>query len=165
MTRESSGDMRPARSWRAPALMLTCTVAALLAVSAPAAPAATSEDAYSGSDLWLRYVPVSDPELLDRYRDAVSGIVVENAARTEVYRHTPDLHMAPGSSEQLVETTLEAARDELAAFVDAWDAAMLPAPVAAVHLRTAVDALESLIGAVDVEDVLDRLFASFSVGK
>ena len=60
---------------------------------------------------------------------------------------------------------LEAARDELAAFEGAWDAAMLPAPVAAVHLRAAVDALESLIGAVDVEDVLDRLFASFCVGK
>jgi tRNA modification GTPase len=60
---------------------------------------------------------------------------------------------------------LEAARDELAAFETAWDAAGLPAPVAAVHLRAAVGALESLIGAVDVEDVLDRLFASFCVGK
>jgi tRNA modification GTPase len=60
---------------------------------------------------------------------------------------------------------LEAARDELAAFETAWEAARLPAPVAAVHLRAAVGALESLIGAVDVEDVLDRLFASFCVGK
>ena len=60
---------------------------------------------------------------------------------------------------------LELAAAELAAFVDAWTARELPAPVAAVHLRAAVHALEELIGAVDVEDVLGRVFASFCVGK
>jgi len=114
MRRERSVNAVPAaRPWRTRALVIACAVAGALAVSAPAAPAAASEDAYSGSDLWLHYVPVSDPELLDRYRDAVRGIIVENAGGTEVYRHTPDLHMAPGSNEKLVETTLEAARDEL----------------------------------------------------
>ena len=57
------------------------------------------------------------------------------------------------------------ARDELAAFREAWSTERVPAPVAAVHLRTAVHALEELVGAVDVEDVLDRLFATFCVGK
>jgi tRNA modification GTPase len=37
--------------------------------------------------------------------------------------------------------------------------------VAATHLRAAVMALEELIGAVDVEDVLERVFRSFCVGK
>jgi tRNA modification GTPase len=37
--------------------------------------------------------------------------------------------------------------------------------VASVHLRTAVYLLEELIGAVDVEDVFDRVFNSFCVGK
>jgi tRNA modification GTPase len=37
--------------------------------------------------------------------------------------------------------------------------------VAATHLKSAVLALEELIGAVTREDVLDRLFASFCVGK
>jgi tRNA U34 5-carboxymethylaminomethyl modifying GTPase MnmE/TrmE len=37
--------------------------------------------------------------------------------------------------------------------------------VAAVHLRAAVTALESVIGAVDVEDVLARVFGEFCVGK
>jgi tRNA modification GTPase len=60
---------------------------------------------------------------------------------------------------------IEQARDELAAFRDARRNAQLPAPVTAVHLRAAVHALEDLVGAVDVEDVLDRLFASFCVGK
>ncbi|HEU4564639.1 MAG TPA: tRNA uridine-5-carboxymethylaminomethyl(34) synthesis GTPase MnmE [Gemmatimonadaceae bacterium] len=57
------------------------------------------------------------------------------------------------------------ARDEVAAFVRAWEAGELPATIAAVHLRAATGALESLIGVVDVEDVLDRVFATFCVGK
>jgi tRNA modification GTPase len=60
---------------------------------------------------------------------------------------------------------IQRARDELAAFQNAWSDAQLPAPVAAVHLRASVHALEELIGAVDVEDVLGRVFASFCVGK
>jgi tRNA modification GTPase len=60
---------------------------------------------------------------------------------------------------------LEAAKSELVAFVTAWDAARIPAVVAAVHLREATRLLEELIGAVDVEDVLDRVFSSFCVGK
>lgn len=57
------------------------------------------------------------------------------------------------------------ARAEIAAFSDAWNDGSLPAPVAAVHLRAATGALESLIGAVSTEDVLDRVFSSFCVGK
>jgi tRNA modification GTPase len=57
------------------------------------------------------------------------------------------------------------ARAELAAFREGWISASLPATVAAVHLRAAVHSLEELIGSVDVEDVLDRVFRSFCVGK
>jgi len=57
------------------------------------------------------------------------------------------------------------ARDEVAAFARAWEADAVPATVAAVHLRTAIGALEELVGLVDVEEVLDRVFASFCVGK
>jgi tRNA modification GTPase len=57
------------------------------------------------------------------------------------------------------------ARSELEGFRQAWQEEKLPAMIAAVHLRTAVNALEELIGAVDVEDVLDRVFSSFCVGK
>jgi tRNA modification GTPase len=34
-----------------------------------------------------------------------------------------------------------------------------------VHLRSAAHALEELIGAVDVEEVLGRVFSTFCVGK
>lgn len=60
---------------------------------------------------------------------------------------------------------LELARSEVIQFHEAWDENRLPATVAAVHLRTAITALEELVGAVDVEDVLDRVFSSFCVGK
>ena len=41
----------------------------------------------------------------------------------------------------------------------------LPAPVAAVHVRAAAAALDELIGTVDVDDVLARVFSTFCVGK
>jgi tRNA modification GTPase len=33
------------------------------------------------------------------------------------------------------------------------------------HLREASTALDELVGSVDVEEILDRLFGSFCVGK
>ena len=60
---------------------------------------------------------------------------------------------------------LEAARSELGQFEKAWKEDKLPATVGSVHLRAAVGALEELIGAVDIEDVFDRVFSSFCVGK
>jgi tRNA modification GTPase len=60
---------------------------------------------------------------------------------------------------------LGAACAELEAFKAAWGEQKIPATVAAVHLRSAVFSLEEMIGAVDVEDVLDRVFSSFCVGK
>jgi tRNA modification GTPase len=57
------------------------------------------------------------------------------------------------------------ALDEAKAFRTAWSSGEVPAPVAAVHLREAVTTLEDLIGAVDVEDVLDEVFRRFCVGK
>jgi tRNA modification GTPase len=60
---------------------------------------------------------------------------------------------------------VQRARDEVALFAQAWADRALPPPVAAVHLHEATAALESLIGAVDVEDVLARVFSTFCVGK
>jgi tRNA modification GTPase len=60
---------------------------------------------------------------------------------------------------------LEVAVAEVRAFSQAWRADRLPVTVAAVHLRTAVSELEELIGTVEIEDVLERVFSSFCVGK
>ncbi|HEV3048671.1 MAG TPA: tRNA uridine-5-carboxymethylaminomethyl(34) synthesis GTPase MnmE [Longimicrobium sp.] len=59
---------------------------------------------------------------------------------------------------------LRAARDEVALFLSAMDDAV-PMEFAATHLRAAVGALEDLVGVVSVEDVLDRVFGTFCVGK
>jgi tRNA modification GTPase len=60
---------------------------------------------------------------------------------------------------------LSRAAGELAEFQSVWRARSLPAIVAAVHLRAAVEALEEIIGAVSADDVLERVFSEFCVGK
>ena len=60
---------------------------------------------------------------------------------------------------------LDNARAELTQFQAAFSARRVPAVVSAVHLREATRHLEELIGVVDVEDILERVFASFCVGK
>jgi tRNA modification GTPase len=85
-------------------------------------------------------------ELAERY-----GVV-----EPEVPRLTRERHHA----------AVRLAREELAAFRDGWNGgAGVPALVAAVHVRAAVAALDEVIGAVSLEDVLDRLFRDFCVGK
>jgi tRNA modification GTPase len=59
---------------------------------------------------------------------------------------------------------LRRARDEVAGFVDALDTG-IPMELAATHLRAAAGALEDLIGAVSVDDLLDRVFGDFCIGK
>ena len=72
---------------------------------------------------------------------------------------------APLVTRERQRSALESARTELAAFHAAFSEQQVPALVAAVHLREATRHLEELIGAVDIDDVLDRLFSTFCVGK
>jgi tRNA modification GTPase len=60
---------------------------------------------------------------------------------------------------------VRAAQAELAAFGDAWAINDPPSSVAAIHLREAAHRLSELIGPIDVEDILDRVFSAFCVGK
>ena len=60
---------------------------------------------------------------------------------------------------------VQAARTELVAFDKAWALNDPPSSVAAIHLREAAHHLGELIGSIDVEDVLARVFSSFCVGK
>ena len=76
----------------------------------------------------------------------------------------------PGADDVLVtrerhRVGLAVAHDEIADFLLAWESGALPAPVAAVHLYAAREALSDLIGIVDTEDVLDRVFREFCIGK
>ena len=96
-------------------------------------------------------------EGLDLLREAIRVAVLSRVA-------TPD-DDTPVVTRARHEAALRRAGEELAAFRAEWVLGHLPAPVAATHLRGAVTALEELIGAVDVEDVLDRVFRTFCVGK
>lgn len=96
-------------------------------------------------------------EGLDALRGAIRTAVLARVA-------TPD-DSTPIVTRARHEAGLRRAGDELRLFREAWAQGALPAPVAATHLRAAVTALEELIGAVDVEDVLERVFRSFCVGK
>jgi tRNA modification GTPase len=61
-----------------------------------------------------------------------------------------------------------AALGQAAAELDTFQVARaegVDAAAAATHLRAAVDALDDLIGVLTPDDVLDRVFASFCVGK
>jgi tRNA modification GTPase len=89
--------------------------------------------------------------------DAVSNAIASRYGET-----APDLPILTRARHR---QALTAALAEIGQFQQAWREEKLPAPVASVHLRTAVHVLEELVGAVDVEDVLDRVFSSFCVGK
>jgi tRNA modification GTPase len=60
---------------------------------------------------------------------------------------------------------LREARDEVARFLDGWRSGALPAPIAASHLLSAREALSELVGSISIDDVLDRVFADFCIGK
>jgi tRNA modification GTPase len=87
---------------------------------------------------------------------------INNAIATRYGEAAPDIPMLTKARHR---QALSTALAEIRQFQRAWREEKLPAPVASVHLRSAVYALEELIGAVDVEDVLDRVFSSFCVGK
>lgn len=89
--------------------------------------------------------------------DAVASLAARGADPTELD--------APVLTQERHRFAISKALDEVRSFRHAWSTGEIPAPVAAVHLREAVTTLEDLIGAVDVEDVLDEVFRRFCVGK
>lgn len=70
----------------------------------------------------------------------------------------------PFVSRERHRVALQRALDEVNGFAAAWGAGV-EGVVAATHLRAAVSSLEDLIGVVTTDDVLDRVFATFCVGK
>jgi tRNA modification GTPase len=96
-------------------------------------------------------------EGLSSLLSAVTNVVTGDGAQQHID--------APLLTQERHRYAVARALEEVRAFRDRWSNRELPAPVAAVHLREAVTTLEDLIGAVDVEDVLDEVFRRFCVGK
>jgi tRNA modification GTPase len=117
-------------------------------LSAPARPAESidvvSVSAHTGSGLEKLMVTIG--QSIAR----AGGIIAEDQPLLTRARHR---------------TAIRAAFNEVEAFRQTWVEQSIPGVVAAVHLRAAATSLEELIGSVDVEDILDRVFATFCVGK
>jgi tRNA modification GTPase len=100
---------------------------------------------------------------------AVTGAGIDDLTRAIVAALDARTSAAPADAPVLTRarhrSRVALARAELQAFREAWLEDRIPPVVAAVHLRTATFALEELIGRVDVENILDEVFARFCVGK
>jgi tRNA modification GTPase len=88
--------------------------------------------------------------------------IVEAALDSSYGSLDPDLPLLTRARHQSALTT---AAQELVSFRSLWAENMVPMSIAAVHLRSAVHELEMLVGVVDVDDVLARVFSTFCVGK
>lgn len=130
--------------------------------TAPILPVRTKADLVSNRDEYM-----SPEDMISVSAETGSGLqellaAIDNSLDTRHGEIVPDLPILTRARHS---KAIGTARSELEGFKQAWREEKLPATIAAVHLRTAVNALEELIGAVDVEDVLDRVFSSFCVGK
>jgi tRNA modification GTPase len=94
---------------------------------------------------------------LDTLTERISSLLADKFGTT--------LREAPLLTRQRHREAVQAARGELVAFGNAWAVNDPPSSVAAIHLREAAHHLGELIGSIDVEDVLDRVFTNFCVGK
>lgn len=63
------------------------------------------------------------------------------------------------------EASLRAANVALQRFIDGLASDILPVDLLSDELQQAIRALDSLIGRIDVENVLDEIFSSFCIGK
>jgi tRNA modification GTPase len=106
----------------------------------------------------------TDARVSARTGDGLAMLLALVEARLVGARGVPVLD-APALTSARHRAAVARAREELLAFDGAWREGALPATVAAIHVRAAADALGELIGAVEVDDVLDVVFASFCVGK
>jgi tRNA modification GTPase len=90
---------------------------------------------------------------------------IRRAAAERVFADRLNLaDLEPGLTRERHRTALTRAQAALAESVPHLGPGR-DAVLAAHHVREATDALDELLGVVDIEDVLDRVFSSFCVGK
>jgi tRNA modification GTPase len=149
---------------------------------------ARTERAVAGADLVLRLVPPGGaeppagaggaPELVvyskrDLWPEVPAGLAISAATGeglAELITAIADALGARLSDEGLTiardrqRVALEAAAEAITRAADAIVRGE-PPELAAVDLQDALDALAELVGLTSIEDVLDRLFATFCIGK
>ncbi|MDQ6611114.1 MAG: tRNA uridine-5-carboxymethylaminomethyl(34) synthesis GTPase MnmE [Gemmatimonadota bacterium] len=116
----------------------------------------------------LRDVPVAvvSAEAGTGLRELLEMIVVEamrdgDALGSGGYGNTDDTPITRERHRVAIATAL----GEIVAFETGWLVDGVPPTVAAVHLHAAAQELAELVGSIGVDDVLDKLFRDFCVGK
>jgi len=139
------------------------TASIRLKTSAPLVQVLTKCDLHANEQTQARVAPavVRVSALKSEGLDELLARVSSTVAR-EMGTSDPD---APTITRARHRGALLVARQEMAAFLEAWTNGLLPVPVAAVHVRSAGTALDELIGSVDIDDVFTRVFSTFCVGK
>jgi tRNA modification GTPase len=130
--------------------------------SAPVVAVRTKADLVAGRDQSVEFHPhvVVSAETGLGLQDLLE--VIDEVLREKHGEIIPDLPILTRARHR---QALTVACSEIEQFRRAWKEENLPATIASIHLRTAVSTLEELIGTVEVEDVFDRVFSSFCVGK
>ncbi len=116
------------------------------------------------NDILLR----AKADLLDNKSGAVSGSTGEGVAdlvemiRSRLSELVADIGVATRERHKI---SMERAVSSLSRADQALDLGPEHTDIAAEELRSAVRALDALVGRVDVENILDEIFASFCIGK
>ncbi len=116
------------------------------------------------NDILLR----AKADLLDSKSGAVSGSTGEGVAelvemiRSRLSELVADIGVATRERHKM---SMERAISSLSRADQALDLGPEHTDIAAEELRSAVRALDALVGRVDVENILDEIFASFCIGK
>jgi len=79
--------------------------------------------------------------------------------------HGSAQHDSPALTRTRHRVAVSAAAEEIDAFTVALRENVVPVSIAAVHIRSAMSALDELIGVVHADDILDVVFRQFCVGK
>lgn len=133
--------------------------------SAPVVAVRTKSDLHSAAR--VRVVPLPVAVAADVTVSSVTGQGLEELRQAMARNVFPGLTSTTGGAVLVRRRQTEGVRrahDEVAAFVTALRGGV-PAEMASTHLRPAETALEELLGIISQEDILDRVFSEFCVGK
>ena len=122
--------------------------------NAGSAPEAT--DVVGGAVETSVEISVVDGTGLARLREVLPKLVYRGFVRTGV--------SVPALTRARHREGVRTARDHVADFVEALERAV-PAEMASTHLRPAETALEELLGVISNDEVIDRVFRDFCIGK
>jgi tRNA modification GTPase len=139
--------------------LAAATTAVLARTAAPTLKVATKSDILPDDE-----APPADVRVSALTGRGIAELLAGIEARLAEAHGAPRLD-APALTSARHRAAVAEATNELRAFAEAWQMGLLPASIAATHVRAAAAALTGLIGAVETDDVLDAVFRRFCVGK